>query len=82
LGEADIGAIAERLPQDRSVVSRHLQVLAEADALRATRDGRHVLYEVNASAIARKLEEMLKITRQLEAAGRQAKSPRNAKRKR
>ena len=30
LGRADIGEIAEGLPQERSVVSRHLQVLLEA----------------------------------------------------
>ena len=81
LGRADIGAIAERLPQDRSVVSRHLQVLADADVLLATKDGRRTLYEVNAPGIARKLEEMLEVTRQLDAAARQMKDSRRAPRK-
>ena len=65
LGRADIGAIAERLPQDRSVVSRHLQVLADAGAVTSTKDGRRVLYQVDANEIARRLERMLEITRQL-----------------
>jgi len=69
LGRADIGAIAERLPQDRSVVSRHLQVLAEARILRATREGRRTFYEVNAGEIERRLEEMLEITRLLRIVG-------------
>jgi DNA-binding transcriptional ArsR family regulator len=67
LGRADIGAIAARLPQERSVVSRHLQVLADAGALKAAKDGRRILYEVNADEIARRLEAMLAITRQLAA---------------
>ena len=66
LGQADIGAIAERLPQDRSVVSRHLQILADAGVLHATKEGRRILYEVNGPEIVRKLEDMLEITRQLQ----------------
>ncbi len=68
LGRADIGAIAERLPQDRSVISRHLQALADADILRKTRDGRRTLYEVNVDEIERQLLQMLEITRCLREA--------------
>ena len=65
LGRADIGTIAARLPQDRSVVSRHLQVLADAGALRLTKDGRRIVYEVDAAEIERQLTQMLEITRLL-----------------
>lgn len=70
LGDADIGAIAERLPQDRSVVSRHLQVLADAGVLTARKEGRRIFYAVNAAEIERRLVEMLDLTRQLAVAGR------------
>ncbi len=68
LGQADIGTIAERLPQDRSVISRHLRILTEADILRASRKGRHTLYEVNTETIEQRLLEMLEVTRLLKAA--------------
>lgn len=69
LGHADIGAIAACLPQDRSVVSRHLQVLADAGVLTARKEGRRVFYSVNTAEIERRLVEMLELTRQLAAAG-------------
>jgi len=68
LGDADIGAIAACLPQDRSVVSRHLQVLADAGVLTAQKEGRRIVYTVNAAEIERRLVEMLELTRQLAAA--------------
>ena len=68
LGDADIGAIAACLPQDRSVVSRHLQVLADAGVLTARKEGRRIFYTVNAPEIERRLTEMLELTRQLGAA--------------
>ncbi len=68
-GRADIGTLARHLPQDRSVVSRHLQILAEAGALRTTKEGRHVFYEVDAGRIEHQLQQMLQITRCLRAAG-------------
>ncbi|MGH7024690.1 MAG: ArsR/SmtB family transcription factor [Caulobacteraceae bacterium] len=68
LGRADVGTIAERLPQDRSVIARHLQQLAAADIVSPTRDGRRVVYQINASAVATRLEAILATTRLLEAA--------------
>jgi DNA-binding transcriptional ArsR family regulator len=68
LGRADIAAIAERLPQDRSVIARHLQQLAAANIVVAEREGRHVFYEVDAASIGERLERILAITRTLEAA--------------
>ena len=68
LGRADIAAIAARLPQDRSVVARHLQQLAAAQIVKAEREDRHVFYEIDASAVAERLEGILATTRLLEAA--------------
>jgi DNA-binding transcriptional ArsR family regulator len=68
LGRADVAAIAERLPQDRSVIARHLQQLAAANIVTAERDGRHVFYEIDAASVAERLERILAITRMLEAA--------------
>lgn len=68
LGRADIGAVAARLPQDRSVVARHLQLLASAGIVRADKKGRHVFYQVDARAVGDRLKAILETTRKLEAA--------------
>lgn len=58
LGRADIGAIAEALPQDRSVISRHLQILEHAGVAVSTREGRQVFYELNGPVIVDRLAAM------------------------
>jgi DNA-binding transcriptional ArsR family regulator len=68
LGRVDIAAIADRLPQDRSVVARHLQQLAAAQIVTAEREGRHVFYEMDVRGVAERLEGILAITRLLESA--------------
>ncbi len=55
LGPADVGAIADESPLDRSVVSRHLQVLERAGLAAKRKDGRHVIYQLDGPAIMRKL---------------------------
>ncbi|MES2817418.1 MAG: metalloregulator ArsR/SmtB family transcription factor [Pseudomonadota bacterium] len=59
LGRADISEIAADLPQERSVVSRHLQTLQEAGILRTAREGRQVFYEVDGPAIVQRLDLIL-----------------------
>lgn len=81
LGRADIAAIAARLPQDRSVIARHLRQLATARIVNAQKQGRHVFYEIDAHTIAGRLEGILQITRLLDtaiqkSAGRQTKDKR------
>ncbi len=66
IGPADIGQIAERLPQDRSVISRHLQVLADAGIVVADKQGRHVHYQVDGPEMIRRLEEILGVVRLLQ----------------
>jgi DNA-binding transcriptional ArsR family regulator len=68
LGRADVATIAERRPQDRSVITRHLQQLAAVGVVVAEKEGRHVFYRVDAGAIGKRLENILAITHMLEAA--------------
>jgi DNA-binding transcriptional ArsR family regulator len=68
LGRSDIAGISARLPQDRSVITRHLQLLAEAGVVRAQKEGRHVFYQLDAPAVRRRLEEILTTTKLLESA--------------
>lgn len=65
LGRADVGQIAERLPQERSVISRHLQQLLEAGIVRMERAGRHRIYEVDGPALMGKFEAILAEIRKL-----------------
>ena len=58
-GRADIGAIAENMPQDRSVISRHLNLMQGVDILNCEKEGRHVFYSLNATAF---LERFMNIT--------------------
>lgn len=58
IGRADIGTIAAGLKQDRSVVSRHLKVLADAGIVLCTRKGRTVLCEIDGPAILRRFSAL------------------------
>jgi len=59
IGRADIAEIASALPQERSVVSRHLQALHDAGILRAERVSRQVFYQVDGPAVVTRLEQIL-----------------------
>ena len=67
LGRADVTAIAADIPQERSVVSRHLQVLLDGRIVRATKVGRQMFYEVDGPAIIARLEGILKHTQGIAA---------------
>ena len=54
-GKLSAGEIADRFPVTAASISRHLSVLKEADLVRDTREGQHIIYELNASV----LEEIL-----------------------
>ena len=54
-GRLAAGEIAERFDMTAAAVSRHLAVLKEADLIRDTRQGKYIIYELNASV----LEEIL-----------------------
>jgi DNA-binding transcriptional ArsR family regulator len=66
-GASDVGEIAEHLPQDRSVISRHLQTLQEVGIVRGTRDGRRHVYAIDANAFIAGLERVLGETKALAA---------------
>lgn len=53
-----VSELAEEVPQDQSVVSRHLKQMAQAGALTSERQGRHTLYQVNARALAEALRSL------------------------
>ena len=54
-GEKNAGELCERFDMTAAAVSRHLSVLREADLIRDRRDGKFIIYELNASV----LEEIL-----------------------
>lgn len=58
IGRADIAQIAQGLPQERSVVSRHLRVLEEAGLLKASKEGRHRYFEVDGPGVLRQLQSI------------------------
>ena len=54
-GRADIATIAEKMPQDRSVISRHLNLMQEAGILISSKEDRHVYYTVNGKVFMEKV---------------------------
>lgn len=63
-GRVDIGTIAQHMPQDRSVISRHLHLMQEAGILKAEKESRHIFYEINAGAFR---DKMTRIAEQIRA---------------
>jgi DNA-binding transcriptional ArsR family regulator len=51
LQERPVGDIVAALELEQPSVSKHLRVLKEVDLVRARREGRQMLYRVNADAI-------------------------------
>lgn len=66
-GASDIATLAARMPQDRSVISRHLQVLADAGIVKSHKEGRRTIYAIAPNRISDYLWEMLTLTRALQA---------------
>jgi len=62
-GRSDIGTIAENMPQDRSVISRHLNLMLEAGILKSVKETRHVYYEINGQEFINKLEYATQLIR-------------------
>ena len=50
-GRMTAGEICERFETSAAAVSRHLSVLKEADLIRDERDGKYIIYELNASVL-------------------------------
>ena len=62
-GRSDLTAIAAELPQDTSVISRHLAVLHRAGVVRRTKDGRHVYFELDGPELLTRLEAIAAMIR-------------------
>ena len=58
-GKSDIADIAADLPQDRSVISRHLQMMHEVGILSCEKVTRHRYYEIEGSLFLNKLETII-----------------------
>lgn len=67
-GPADVATIASHLPQDRSVISRHLKLLEQAGIVESQQDGRHRIYGVNGASFVETLEAILGKTKSLASA--------------
>ncbi len=63
LGRSDIGTIAKTLPQDRSVIARHLQQMERAGIVRAETEGRHTYYDIDGPAIASRIDGIAVLVR-------------------
>ena len=50
-GRKSAGEIAEAFPVTGAAISRHLQVLKDADLIRDEREGKYIYYELNASVL-------------------------------
>ncbi len=50
-GSMTAGDIADRFEISFAAISRHLSVLKEADLIRDKRDGKYIIYELNASVL-------------------------------
>jgi DNA-binding transcriptional ArsR family regulator len=58
-GRCDVRTVAAHLPQDASVVSRHLAVLHQAGVVRREKQGRHVFFEVDGPEMVERMEKIL-----------------------
>ena len=50
-GRLSAGELGEHFDMTAAAVSRHLSVLKEADLIRDTREGKFIIYELNASVL-------------------------------
>jgi predicted transcriptional regulator len=58
-GRSDLATLAAALPQDTSVISRHLALLHRAGVVRREKSGRHVHFELDGPALVTRLEAIL-----------------------
>ena len=50
-GSLSAGQICEKFPVSGAAISKHLSVLKDADLIRDTREGKYIIYELNASVL-------------------------------
>ena len=59
LGACDVKTLAEHMPQDRSVISRHLALMEKAGLLIGRKEGRHMIYSVDGEGSLQKSEQLV-----------------------
>lgn len=68
-GECDVGTLARQMPQDRSVISRHLSLMQRAGVLKVNKEGRHKLYSIDPQGLLGKAEQLVQAMRECIALG-------------
>ena len=63
LQQADIGTIASKMSQDRSVISRHLKLMLQAGLVTIEKEGKYSTYRLNGDGFVEKLEDILNIVK-------------------
>jgi len=63
-GPSDVNSLAEKMPQDRSVISRHLSIMKSAGLLNMRKEGRHVIYSVDGDSALQKSEKIVETIKQ------------------
>ena len=64
-GKSDIQTLAGDFPQDRSVISRHLQLMERAGLVVSEKIGRHQYFELDGPALARRAQSISDLMRVL-----------------
>jgi len=62
-GDSDVKDLSEKMPQDRSVISRHLAMMEKAGILKAKKEGRHMIYSVDGEGALKKAEQIVETIR-------------------
>ena len=63
-GPSDVNSLADKMPQDRSVISRHLLMMKNAGLLSMKKEGRHVIYSVDGESALQKSEKIVDTIKQ------------------
>ncbi|GEK28560.1 ArsR/SmtB family transcription factor [Furfurilactobacillus siliginis] len=56
-GEMTVGDIADNYPQNRSVISRHLDIMFRYNIVQRRKEGREVYYQINRDLIVSKFQQ-------------------------
>jgi len=62
-GSSDVKTLAKDMPQDRSVISRHLALMEKAGLLSSYKEGRHMIYSVDGKTALYKSEQIVESIR-------------------
>jgi len=68
-GQLDVKTLADKMPQDRSVISRHLIMMEKCGLLSANKQGRHVFYKVDTMSALQKSQQLVESFHQCTQAG-------------